>query len=257
MSIAFTSFSYSSANDGANNSSRVSQERTNVRDFNAITIVGSPTVHYTQGEKYSVKVVAPKRIIDDVKTEVEEHCLLVSLETAASQIVSGGVFSTNGINNSVEVYVTSPDIIGAVVTGSGDFISKKKVDTDKMKIGVQGSGDITFADIVCDDIRGEVIGSGDVTINNVNAVSAQWRVRGSGDMTVKQRNVDNTEIELVGSGDISVKCDGCGTVNSALQGSGDISLSGNVRSLQKTNVGSGDFHVGGLTIGKGGSDRTY
>lgn len=248
MLATFATFSCASTNDDAKGGKKISQERTDVRDFDAISIAGSPIVHYEQGASFAVKVVAPEKIINHVKTEVDDHCLNVYIEQSASFVSNGSVNISFGGENNVEVYVTSPDIVAVTLSGSGDFTSKKKIDTDKMAVKLNGSGDISFSDIVCDDISAELVGSGDVEVGNVNAMTARWSVVGSGDMEVTQCNVAATTIKLTGSGDISVKCDDCGAVTSSLQGSGDISLSGKVGSLQKSETGSGDIHTSGLTI---------
>lgn len=248
MLAAFTTFSCASTNEDAKNAKRVSQERTSVQDFDAISIAGSPDVHYTQGKAFAVKVVAPEKIIDKVKTEVEGHCLNIYIEPHETMLISGGINVYSGGNDKVEVFVTSPDIVEVTLNGSGDFDSDKKIDTDRMAIRLQGSGDMSFSDIVCDDINAELVGSGDVEMGNVNAMTAEWTVVGSGDMEVKQRDVANTKITLTGSGDVNVKCGNCGAVTATLRGSGDISLSGKVGSLQRTVVGSGDIHTSGLTV---------
>lgn len=251
MLAVLATSSCASTNDETKGNNKVSQERTEIRDFNAITIAGSPDVYYTQGKGFSVKVVAPEKIINHVITEVENHRLNISIERSVSFIGKGGTNISFGGDNNVKVYVTSPDIVAVTVNGSGFFSSEKKIDTDKMALRLNGSGDIIISDIVCDDISAELAGSGDVEVNNVNAMTAKWRVYGSGDMEVKQRDVVTTEVNLSGSGDVSVNCVNCGTVTSSLQGSGDIMLSGRVGALQKKKAGSGDIHTDGLTVAKG------
>ena len=53
----------------------------------------------------------------------------------------------------MEVYVTSPDLIGVTLKGSGEFISSEKVDSDNLEITLAGSGDILFTEIICDKIK--------------------------------------------------------------------------------------------------------
>ena len=219
------------------------EETRNVTGFERIRLQGSPDIKYTQGKTWSVRVKAPKSLISKVVTRKEGNCLLVSLKNA-------GFFSSDGRNGDVTVYVTSPDLIGVEVQGSGDFESKTHVDTDNLDISLRGSGDINFYDVICDRIKTSVVGSGDLDIKKVIAQQSVIELVGSGDVKIRQSKVKQTQIELKGSGDVKVHCDNCGAVTCRLVGSGDITLSGTVTKLDKTTRGSGDIHTGSLKIAK-------
>ena len=213
-----------------------------LKGFERIRLQGSSDIKYTQGKTWSVRVKAPKSIIKNVVTRVEKNCLVVSIK-------SGSVFNFNSLkDNDVTVYVTSPDLIGVEVQGSGDFECKSKVDTDNLDLSLRGSGDIEFTDIICDRVRSSVVGSGDLEIKYVEARQSTIELVGSGDVKIRQSKVEQTQIELKGSGDVKVHCDQCQVVNCRLVGSGDITLTGTVRQLNKTSRGSGDIETGGLHI---------
>ena len=236
LAISFSAHLYAfTSND------RVEENRP-VKSFERIRLQGSPDIKYTQGKTCSVRVKAPKNIIKKVETRVEGNCLVVSLK-------DNRVFSFSAIkNDEITVYVTSPDLIGVEVQGSGDFECKTLLDTDNMEISLRGSGDVNFSDIICDRIKTSLVGSGDIDSKKVTAQQSSVELVGSGDVAVKQYNVKQTQLELKGSGDIKVVCDHCDVVNCRLVGSGDITLSGTVKKLNKTTRGSGDIHTKGLTI---------
>lgn len=218
------------------------EEKRPLKGFERIRLQGSPDIKYTQGKTWSVRVKAPKSMIKNVKTHVEGNCLVVSLK-------DNNVFSWGTIKGEeITVYVTSPDLIGVEVHGSGDFDCKTLLDTDNMEVSLRGSGDVNFSDIICDRIKTSLVGSGDIGIKNVTAQQSSVELVGSGDVSIKQNKVRQTQLELKGSGDIKVTCDHCDVVNCRLVGSGDITLSGTVRKLNRTTRGSGDIHTGGLTI---------
>ncbi len=211
-----------------------------VSGFERIRLQGSPDIKYTQGKTWSVRVKAPKKLIDRVVTRNDGNTLVVSMK-------SGSFFrSLNG--DDVTVYVTSPDLIGVEVQGSGDFESKSRVDTDHLDLSVRGSGDISFQNIICDRIKTSVVGSGDIDIKYVDAKLSDIELVGSGDVKIRQSKVSQTKIELKGSGDVKVYCDNCGTIDCRLVGSGDITLSGSIRKLNQTSRGSGDIHTDQLKI---------
>ena len=194
------------------------EETRSVTGFERIRLQGSPDIKYTQGKTWSVRVKAPKSLISKVVTRKEGNCLVVSLKNT-------GFFSREGRNSDVTVYVTSPDLIGVEVQGSGDFESKTHVDTDNLDISLRGSD-----------------------IKKIVAQQSVIELVGSGDVKIRQSKVHQTQMELKGSGDVKVHCDNCGTVTCRLVGSGDITLSGTISKLNQTTRGSGDIHTESLKI---------
>lgn len=218
------------------------EEKRPLKGFERIRLQGSPDIKYTQDKTWSVRVKAPKKLINKVETRVEGNCLVVSVK-------DNKFFSMGSIKgDEITIYVTSPDLTGVEVHGSGDFDCKTLLDTDNLEVSLRGSGDVNFNDIICDRIKTSLVGSGDIGIKNVTALQSSVELVGSGDVTVKQNRVKQTHLELKGSGDIKVTCDHCDVVNCRLIGSGDITLSGTVKKLNRTTRGSGDIHTKSLTI---------
>ncbi len=236
LAISFSAHLYAFAgNDKA-------EENRPLKGFERIRLLGSPDIKYAQGKTWSVRVKAPKNEMKKVVTRVEGNCLVVSMQ-------GNNTFSFRPMkDNGVTVYVTSPDLVGVEVNGSGDFESKGPVDTDNLDIKLKGSGDIVFYDVICDRIKTSVVGSGDVEIKNVTTQYSSVELVGSGDVKMSQKKVKQTQLELKGSGDIKVNNDQCGTVDCRLIGSGDITLTGCVKKLNRTTRGSGDIETTGLTI---------
>lgn len=222
----------------------LAEEQRPTKSFERIRLQGSPDIKYAQGKTCSVRVKAPQNIIKNIETRVEGNCLIVSMK-------NNRFFSFSSIKGGeVTVYVTSPDLIGVEVQGSGDFECKSLLDTDNMEVSLRGSGDVNFADIICDRIKTSLVGSGDIEIKNVTAQQSSVELVGSGDVKIKQNKVKQTQLELKGSGDIKISCNNCDVVNCRLVGSGDITLSGTVKKLNRSTRGSGDIETGGLRIVK-------
>ena len=218
----------------------VTQNR-KVGKFTGIRIEGSPTVKFVQGNKFDVKVKGRKDLVDKIKTEVEGNTLVVSLKSK----ISFSFFKNNRKQHMPVVYVSSPDLVGVELAGSGDFICDGPIDTDRLDIHLAGSGDVDFnGSIICDDLKVELNGSGDVEIKDVESISSSLQLIGSGDIKVNQKKVENTRVQLIGSGDIKVNFDNCRNVESSLAGSGDIMLKGNISGkLNKAKAGSGDYTI--------------
>ena len=169
--------------------------------FEAIEVMGSPTVVYQQADSTSVTVKGPTEQVKNIDIQVNGGKLKVSSKSKMSLLRSSSV-------DDVVVYVTSPDLIEAIVSGSGDFVCKSPVDTDTLRLYVGGSGDIE----------------------------------------VGLRNTQSTQISLTGSGDISVRFDRCVDADCRLEGSGDIKLSGSLRTLTSRTAGSGEIDQRSLSL---------
>lgn len=203
----------------------VAEDNRQLKGFERIELLGSLDVKYQQADTFSVVVMAPLKVIDDVETRVEGNKLIVNMK-GSNKFLNIGVSDSEDVT----VYVTSPDFLGIELKGSGDFECKQLLDTDNLDISLKGSGDIKFDDVICDQVNVSLVGSGDVELKNVKMLRSY--------------------VDLVGSGDVKVRFDESGSVESRLTGSGDITLSGNVENYKSTVRGSGDMHTGGLRISK-------
>ncbi|MBP5799797.1 MAG: DUF2807 domain-containing protein [Prevotella sp.] len=217
-----------------------------LKGFEKIEILGSPTVYYTQADTFSVRIEGPENLVNNILTSVDDGTLFIR-----NRGKIGMVNINFGNMNDLSVHVTSPDLVSVLLSGSGDFISQKHIDTDEMSIVLRGSGDMTFNDILCDHCTTELTGSGDVDIQRLEAITSSVTLIGSGDVELFQCNVQETDITLRGSGDIDVRFDGdCKKVDCQLVGSGDISLRGKVRQYSQQKSGSGDIDTDKLMIEK-------
>ena len=200
------------------------KERRQVASFERITLMGSPTVIYSQSDSTSVYVDAPADILSCLETTVEDNCLTIRFRDELKNIVNFSMIDADD----VKVYVTSPDLTDVLLTGSGDFVCRSHFDTDNLRLELKGAGDMEFADVICDNLDITLVGSGDVKVG--------------------YERTPSTNLRLKGSGDIKASFINAGAVVADLRGSGDISLSGLVRSFQQSLVGTGDYHTNQLNI---------
>ena len=220
-----TSCSCSGLNVKFSHTAAHAEEQRSLTGFERIELLGSLDIKYQQSDSFSVRVDAPVEILKKVVTRVEGDKLIVNME-GEGEMINFGV--PDGDN--VTVYVTSPDLLGIALRGSGDFECQHLLDTDNLDIMLNGSGDIKFDDIICDQINVSLVGSGDVELKHVKMLRSY--------------------VNLVGSGDIKVNYDNSGAVEANLTGSGDITLSGSVKDYKSNVRGSGDMHTEQLAIRK-------
>jgi hypothetical protein len=213
-----------------------------VTAFEQVDVVGSPSVYYTQSNATSLRIEGPKSKVERIEVTNDDGILRIKYK--------GGDINLFGSSSKgkVKVYITSPDLIGVTVHGSGDFICKDSLDTDNLNVGLHGSGDIKFRTIVCDHIKAEVVGSGDVELGNVQTQTAHIQVTGSGDASAQLKHCAQTDISLTGSGDVKVGFTNGGQANCQVTGSGDIDLRGELRQLTKSKSGSGSINTDHLKL---------
>ena len=228
------------ADDVVTEGTIVKQKR-KVGKFIFVKVEGSPTVKFVQGSKHEVIVQGTKDYVDKVKTVVDGNKLVVGLKSS----ISLNIFKNRKERKNFVIYVTSPDLVGVELAGSGDFICQGPIDTDRLDVQVAGSGEVDFnGRVICDNLNVQVSGSGDAEMADVETIATNLQLVGSGDIKVNQKNVEHTKIQLIGSGDIKVGLDKCRDVESSLAGSGDITLKGNITGrLNKAKAGSGDYII--------------
>lgn len=204
-----------------NNCADISVEQRQTPSFISISQIGSVDIVYKQSDKCTVVVDAPNDVIDKVKTSVDDGCLTVKYESNSDW----RNFNRAGC---VTVTVTSPDLVGVSIAGSGSFSADGLVDTDIMNLSVAGSGDITMKNLQCDRLKASVAGSGSLCLDSVRTLASSLSVAGSGD--IKAHFLQS------------------GPLNCSVAGSGDITVSGQVSHIDQTSVGSGDINVSALQL---------
>ncbi len=217
-----------------------------ISGFEMVEINGSPTVYYTQADSFSVIVKGPEKMIENILTEVKGDTL--EIRNRGKYGVVNFMFTDS---SELSVHVTSPDLTGIHLNGSGDFISRHRIDSDVLNIELKGSGDINVKDIICDKCQISLKGSGDIDVDRLESKEVEASLIGSGDVELKLYNVDSTILSLKGSGDISSHFEeGCKRLECNLNGSGEISLSGEIEHFKNQKNGSGEVDIHKLAIEK-------
>ncbi|MCH4148778.1 MAG: DUF2807 domain-containing protein [Prevotella sp.] len=197
-----------------------------VKNFEKIAIFSACDVHYTQGNTTSVRIVGNADDIKDV--EVESDGTTLTLMPSGRERIFG-----RGEGHTLEVYITTPDLTGITVKGAGGFDMKGKLDTDVLTMNVEGAGDVSIPDVICDTFNITVKGAGDVDVERLECAESNVQLFGAGDIDLKQYNVKNSDISVFGVGNVDVTFIHCGKAKCQLFGVGDISLKGDVQQLQK------------------------
>ena len=212
------------------------------RSFNYVSADVVGDIYYTQSDTLGIRIVGPKEEVDRIKVEFKGDGLLFSTESNISSILN-----IRGQYDGVDIYISSPNLVGVNVNGVTEFHAGK-VDTDNMMVNLFGVGSVDIGNIICDHFDARVNGTGDVEVKSLEAITAKASLKGTGDISMSCHKVQDTVLSLQGTGDIDADMDNCGKVNANLQGTGDIKIKGVVSVLEKNEYGTGDIDTDDLIV---------
>ena len=202
------------------------------RGFDRVSLRGSDNVVVRLGGAESVTATGPQKILDTLKVEVVGGELRVDREKSNWNISWGD-------HDPVVITVTTPQLRGASVAGSGDM-KVDKVQTASFSGSVAGSGNLAVAALQADAASLDIAGSGDASFAG-SAKSIDISIAGSGNLDAKGLRAEHAKISIAGSGDVSAHVTGDADVS--IVGSGDVDLSGSPR-CKVSKMGSGEVRCG-------------
>ena len=217
--------------------------------FDGISCYLPYDIKVVQGNKSSISIVGPKKIVDNISIDVkngrlylnnEEHSFVINFGSPHVTIVvttsSLQVFELCG-SGDASIYMGRQPNMYIKVTGSGDLALNDFACTG-LKANITGSGDMNCSSLKCETAEIDVAGSGDMGCHNLECKNIKASVSGSGDLSFNG-SADSGTFHVSGSGDIDAKHLLLKDLNASVNGSGDISC--NAVNIQKSVSGSGDL----------------
>ncbi len=212
-----------------------------IKPFTTLVVDGPYDIHFCQSDSGIVKMVGTQEDIKKVMLHNRGNKLYISRKHKLLSI---------GGDDEVDIYIYAPNLVSLDMRGTGDFICKRNLDTDTLRLFMRGTGDVELGNVLCDNFYLIMRGTGDVDVDELQTVSSQIALYGTGDIKLFERGVAYTSLQIVGCGDADVSFENCGTADCRLAGTGDITLKGNLKKLTKTKRGTGDIDVKHLKVGK-------
>lgn len=183
---------------------RVDEELRELDDFSEIHNNLNADVFITQGSVQEVRVSARRDVLGLIRTSVSGDELIIDSRRCFS-------------NADIEIYITTPDINGIYLSGSGYILGEDVWVGESIDLRVSGSGKMDI-ELEYDNVDARISGSGKISIYG-NAVNLDTRISGSGDFEGFGLFCDEAEVNISGSG----RCET--TVNDFL----DVNISGSGR----------------------------
>ncbi len=193
--------------------------------FSKIDLAISGKLYYTQSNSFKVVIEASDNDLENIETEVVNGTLKIKTKNC---------WTCNF--KDVAIYVSSPDMHGMRISGSGSIYAENDIQTGDMELRVSGSGKVILKGLQAADVEAAISGSGDVDIAKGNAGSFEASISGSGSVDAEKLQVKTVEARISGSG--SCKIHANDILTAKISGSGNIYYKGQPK-MDVASSGSG------------------
>jgi len=203
-------------------------EARNISGFSEIKSEMSGDIIITPAASYSISIESQQNIIDAIETVLNDGILTIRVKN--NTIVKP--------DSRIKVYISSPNIQGLMVSGSGNMqitgampsndlylkvsgsgnINIPKLTANSIDANISGSGEININDGAINDERIDIGGSGSVNASNMSAVTADIKIAGSGNARVYVTS--NLKVRITGSGSLYYR--GTPAIDVSITGSGNL-----------------------------------
>lgn len=197
-----------------------------VSGFSTIAAGGPFNVHIKLDGTESLKIDADADIINDIETTVENGTLKIHFKDHENR---------HRNIHKADIYITAKSLNALLNAGSGSMKVDGMISTDKFKVILSGSGDISTA-VKSNELHAVISGSGSISLNG-SADDADMVVTGSGQIQGKELKVQSASVAITGSGDVRIAADK--KVTAHITGSGNVIYSGNADEVNSRYTGSG------------------
>ncbi|WP_299820429.1 head GIN domain-containing protein [uncultured Pontibacter sp.] len=182
-----------------------------IGSFEGVKVQGSTKVYIQRGNRQKVEVKGQPNILDELETNVESGVWEIGFDRCLRN------------HETVEVYITVPELNLATVSGSGYIELEDRFRAREFEAAVSGSGDIKGR-VDAENLTARISGSG--TIDLAGAAREQdVRISGSGSYYAYDLRSERAEVNISGSGKAQVKASD--KLDAGISGSGRVYYKGN------------------------------
>lgn len=169
----------------------VSETRT-VGTFDSIRLSSIGNVYITQDGNTSLRIEGEDNIISHFETRLEGNILFIETEALVN------LQPTKPVN----IYVSMTEVKSLSVIGSGSIIGKNQITSDKIILGISGSGNIDL-DVDVTNLDTAISGSGNVKLKGQAALH-EIVISASGSVEAFDLDTETCEIDISASGNSKV-----------------------------------------------------
>ena len=198
---------------------KAEEQSRKVEPFNEISLRIAAKVHLEQGNKQNLEIVAKPSTLEEIITEVKDGKLII-------RFPNKDFFWKTFQPGEITIYITTPEINGLGVSGSGDIIAENDIKTKILDLGVSGSGNIRLSSLSAEQVKTAISGSGDIVLAGENpAQDLSVAISGSGNLKAMNYKADDVSVKIAGSGNVDIEA--IKNLYVRLAGSGNVTYKGN------------------------------
>ncbi len=201
-----------------------------VDSFNEISLRIGANVYLEQGNKQKLEIKAKPSTLEEIITEVKDGKLIIRFPNKK-------YFWSTFQPGDITIYITTPDIIGLAVSGSGDIIAEDEIRSKEIDLAVSGSGNIKLSELLAERVKCTISGSGNIMVaGKSTAQDLGIAISGSGNFKGLDYSADDVSIKISGSGNAGIEAKN--NLYIRLAGSGNVTYKGKP-SVDQAITGSG------------------
>jgi hypothetical protein len=205
----------------------LTEETRQLQSYDGVVTEGEYEIIYIPDTAYSVVLETDQNLLPYIRTRISGTTL----------VVDNGTRKCLRSDYPIRVYVHTPEIRLMSLVGSG-LISAESVYGDKLRLEIEGSGNIDITGIDVLELAVLVTGSGDVDLWG-KSDNADYTITGSGNIKARYLEASHCKAEISGSG--TIYCHASESLNAVISGSGTIYYAGNPPNVNTYSSGSGSF----------------
>ena len=206
------------------------EETRKVDPFNEISLRIGATVHLEQGPQKDIEIVAKPSTLEELITEVKDGKLIIRFPNKK-------YFWSTFQPGDITIYITTPEIKGLGISGSGDIIADDGIKTKILDMAISGSGNIRLSDLSAERVKSAISGSGDIVVSGkTTAQDLSVSISGSGNFKGLDYSAEDVTVKIAGSGNAGVEA--TKNLYIRLAGSGNVTYKGNPM-IDQSIAGSG------------------
>jgi hypothetical protein len=192
----------------------VTESRT-VTGYHSINLAMDASVYLTNGNEYTMEVIAQENLLPYIQTNLENDQLVVKIK---NNVVLGN-------HEPIQVRITAPDITDLDVSGSGVIDVQNEWLGTSLETNISGSGTISIAQVQCGTLKASISGSGDIEAESGQAGAENLTISGSGNIEVRYVVASDVNANISGSGNIYTQANNL--LDATISGSGNVYYLGN------------------------------
>ena len=179
--------------------------------IDGVRVHGNTRVYIKKGNRQRIEVKGQPNILDELETNVEGGVWDIGFDRCLSNY------------ETVEVYLTLPDLRSAKISGSGFIKLEDRFRSREFDVAVSGSGDIQGR-VDTEILSSRISGSGTIELSGA-AREQDVRISGSGNHKAFDFRTDKATISISGSGRAQVRASD--ELDVEISGSGKVYYKGN------------------------------